>query len=144
MAVSVLSLVGLLISLYLLAHSLGLTGPVMCGVGDCEAVQSSPYSYLGPVPISGIGAVGYVLLLVLAFFVGNGLVDTAFAVLFPGTASMWIRVLPSYPLVEGLVRVATYGDGWSRAVGHLASLLAWCVGLFAVGWIVLKRKVETL
>ncbi len=35
MAVSVLSLVGLLISLYLLAHSLGLTGPVMSGIGDC-------------------------------------------------------------------------------------------------------------
>jgi uncharacterized membrane protein len=67
MAVSVLSLVGLLISLYLLAHSLGLTGPVMCGIGDCEAVQTSPYSYIGPIPISGIGAVGYVALLVLAF-----------------------------------------------------------------------------
>ena len=39
----------------------------MCGIGDCEAVQSSPYSYLGPIPISGIGAVGYALLLVLAF-----------------------------------------------------------------------------
>ncbi len=67
MAVSVLSLVGLLISLYLLAYSLGLTGPVMCGIGDCEAVQTSPYSYIGPIPISGIGAVGYVVLLVLAF-----------------------------------------------------------------------------
>jgi uncharacterized membrane protein len=67
MAVSILSLVGLLISLYLLAHSLGLTGPVMCGIGDCEAVQTSPYSYIGPIPNSGIGAVGYLLLLVLAF-----------------------------------------------------------------------------
>ena len=67
MAVSILSLMGLLISLYLLAHSLGLTGPVMCGIGDCEAVQASPYSYIGPIPISGIGTVGYLLLLVLAF-----------------------------------------------------------------------------
>jgi len=67
MAVSVLSLVGLLISLYLLAHSLGLTGPVMCGIGDCEAVQTSPYAYIGPIPLSGIGAVGYFVLLVLAF-----------------------------------------------------------------------------
>ncbi len=67
MAVSILSLMGLLISLYLLAHSLGLTGPVMCGLGDCEAVQTSPYSYIGPIPISGIGGVGYVVLLVLAF-----------------------------------------------------------------------------
>lgn len=67
MAVSILSLMGLLISLYLLAHSFGLTGPVMCGIGDCEAVQASPYSYIGPIPISGIGTVGYLLLLVLAF-----------------------------------------------------------------------------
>lgn len=67
MAVSILSLMGLLISLYLLAHSFGLTGPVMCGIGDCEAVQASPYSYIGPIPISGIGTVGYFLLLVLAF-----------------------------------------------------------------------------
>jgi uncharacterized membrane protein len=67
MAVSVLSLVGLFISLYLLAHSLGFTGPVMCGIGDCEAVQASRYSNIGPIPISGIGSVGYLLLLVLAF-----------------------------------------------------------------------------
>lgn len=67
MAVSILSLMGLLISLYLLAHSFGLTGPVMCGIGDCEAVQASPYSHIGPIPISGIGTVGYLLLLVLAF-----------------------------------------------------------------------------
>jgi ABC-2 type transport system permease protein len=68
----------------------------------------------------------------------------AFAALFPGTASFWIRVIPSYPLVEGLVEVSTYGAGWSETLPNLAVLAAWCVGLFALGWIVLKRKVQTL
>jgi ABC-2 type transport system permease protein len=68
----------------------------------------------------------------------------AFTVLFPGTASGWIRALPSYPLVQGLVKVATYGDGWAETLPDVGALFAWCVALFAIGWMVLKRKVETL
>lgn len=68
----------------------------------------------------------------------------AFTVLFPGTATGWIRALPSYPLVQGLVKVATYGDGWAETLSDVGALLAWCVALFGLGWVVLKRKVETL
>jgi ABC-2 type transport system permease protein len=68
----------------------------------------------------------------------------AFTVLFPGTATGWIRALPSYPLVQGLVKVATYGDGWAEVLPDVGALLAWCVALFVLGWVVLKRKVETL
>lgn len=68
----------------------------------------------------------------------------AFAALFPGTAAAWIRVLPSYPLVQGLVDVSTYGAGWSNTLPELGALLAWCVVLFGLGWLVLKRKVQTL
>lgn len=68
----------------------------------------------------------------------------AFTVLFPGTASGWIRAIPSYPLVEGLVKVSTYGDGWAETLPEVGVLFAWCVVLFAIGWTVLKRKVETL
>jgi len=66
MAVAVLSLVGLMVSLYLLTHSLGLVPQLACGVGDCGAVQASPYAWVGPIPVSGIGAVGYVILLAVA------------------------------------------------------------------------------
>ena len=68
----------------------------------------------------------------------------AFTVLFPGTASGWIRAIPSYPLVQGLVKVTTYGDGWAEALPDVGALFAWCVVLFAIGWTVLRRKVETL
>jgi len=68
----------------------------------------------------------------------------AFGALFPGTPSVWIRALPSYPLVDGLVEVSTYGAGWGDTLPQLGGLLAWCVGLFVLGWAVLKRKVATL
>ena len=39
MLVSVLSLIGFFVALYLWAHNAGLTGPIVCGVGDCATVQ---------------------------------------------------------------------------------------------------------
>jgi len=69
MAITLLSLLGLLVSLYMLAYALGWTGPVICGIGNCEAVQSSPYARIGPVPVAALGVLGY-LLLMGASFVG--------------------------------------------------------------------------
>lgn len=68
----------------------------------------------------------------------------AFAALFPGTASAWIRALPSYPLVESLIEVSTFGAGWADVGPQLAALTGWCVVLFGIGWLVLRRKVESL
>ncbi len=68
----------------------------------------------------------------------------AFGALFPGSASAWVKVLPSYPLVQGLVNVTMYGDGWADSLNELGMLLAWCVALFSIGWVVLKRKVEKI
>lgn len=68
----------------------------------------------------------------------------AFAALFPGTASAWIQALPSYPLVRGLVDVTNNGAGWAETLPELGALTAWCVVLFGLGWVVLRRKVESL
>jgi uncharacterized membrane protein len=67
MVIAVLSLGGFFVAFYLFVHHLGLTGPIVCGVGDCATVQSSQYATIGPVPVSVIGVLGYVGLLVLAF-----------------------------------------------------------------------------
>ena len=66
MIVAVLSLVGFFVCFYLLAHHFGWTGPLVCGISDCETVQSSPYAKLGPIPVAGIGVAGYVALFVLS------------------------------------------------------------------------------
>lgn len=66
MLVSVLSLIGFFVALYLWAHNAGLTGPIVCGVGDCATVQSSPYARIGGVPVSAIGVAGYTALFALS------------------------------------------------------------------------------
>jgi uncharacterized membrane protein len=66
MAIAVLAMIGFFVALYLVAHTLGWTGPLMCGVGDCATVQSSRYAWIGPIPVSGMGLAGYVMYLALA------------------------------------------------------------------------------
>jgi ABC-type multidrug transport system permease subunit len=69
------------------------------------------------------------------------LIVPAFAALFPGTASPWVRALPSYPLIEGLVETTIYGQGWAESWGRIGVLAAWCAVVFGVGWVVLRRRV---
>lgn len=63
-AIPILSLIGLGASIYLtyveITHSRALCGPV----GDCNAVQSSPYARLfGILPVGLLGALGYIAIL---------------------------------------------------------------------------------
>lgn len=67
MVIAILSLAGFFVAFYMLAHSLGWTGPLICGVGDCATVQSSKYAKIGPVPVSAFGMVGYLMMLGAAF-----------------------------------------------------------------------------
>jgi len=110
MAVVLLSLVGLLISIYMLAYALGLTGPVICGVGDCEAVQSSPYSRIGPLPVAALGVVGYLILMLLGFL---GLQP----------ASRGSRLLPAALVAGGILGLA-----FSAYLTYLEAFVihAWC------------------
>jgi uncharacterized membrane protein len=66
MVLAILALFGLLISLYMLAYASGLVGSMICAVGDCEVVQNSPYSRIGPLPVAAIGVVGYLALMALS------------------------------------------------------------------------------
>lgn len=64
-AIPILSIMGLAASIYLsyvdVTHTRALCGPV----GDCNAVQSSPYAELfGVLPIALVGAFGYIAILV--------------------------------------------------------------------------------
>jgi len=67
----------------------------------------------------------------------------ALAALFPGTAAggSGPAVLSAGP---GLVDVQVHGAGWAETLPELGVLAAWCVGLFVVGWLVLKRRVQAL
>lgn len=64
--IAVLALVGLLISLYLSLHRLGIIGTLQCGTGGCETVQSSTYAEFLGIPVAFYGVAGYVALLVVS------------------------------------------------------------------------------
>ncbi len=105
---------------------------------------------LGAILATGIGLVAgsfgkdfiTIAFISVAFMVP--LMVPAIAALFPGTASAWVRALPTYGLVQAIVGVTTYGERWAETMPNLALLAAWCVAVFAMGWMILKRRVATL
>jgi uncharacterized membrane protein len=122
MWIAVVSLVGLFIALYLLAHSLGLMGPVLCGIGDCAAVEASPYSRMWGIPVSAFGVVGYALFLALTLLG-----------LQPRFAEA--RFVPAL-LIPG----ALFGFGFSLYLTYLEAFVihAWCQ------WCVISAILMTL
>jgi ABC-2 type transport system permease protein len=80
--------------------------------------------------------IGIVLLVPLAI--------PAFSVLIPGTAAPWVRVLPSYSLVQAVVDVSFYDAGWADSVRSLLTLAGWCVVFAAGGVLILARRVTRL
>ena len=68
----------------------------------------------------------------------------AVAALFPGAASAWVQVLPTYGFIETIVGVTAYGQGWGDNVGNLLLSALWCVAIFTAGWFILRRRVEAL
>jgi len=128
MAISVLSLIGFFVALYLWAHNAGLTGPIQCGVGDCATVQSSEYARIGPVPVSAIGVAGYVALLALAL----------------------VGLQPAHRdsrMIGGLLLAgAALGVGFSAYLTYLEAMVirAWCQYCVASAIIITLTFIATL
>ncbi len=122
MAVALLALLGIFVAFYLFAHSIGLTGPLVCGVGDCGTVQASMYAKVAGVPVSGIGLAGYVVLLTLAL----------------------VGLQPRFASHRGLSALlalgSTFGFGFSAYLTYLeaAVIHAWCQ------WCVISAILMTL
>lgn len=66
MATAMMSLVGLLISLYLWLWKLGLMGPIVCVSGGCETVQTSEYAVLLGIPVALYGVLGFAAILAVS------------------------------------------------------------------------------
>ncbi len=63
-ASAVLALIGLGDSIYLWSIKLG--APLVCGIGNCDVVNSSSYAYLFGIPVAIFGVLAYAALLGLA------------------------------------------------------------------------------
>ena len=69
--ISVLAVLGVGVSGYLTyTHLFG--APIFCGgASSCELVNSSRYAFLGSIPVSLLGLIGYVAILALSFIPTN-------------------------------------------------------------------------
>lgn len=105
---------------------------------------------LGAILVTGLGMVAGsfgkdfigVLFWSVAFMLP--LLVPAFAVLFPGSESWWVTLLPSWGLVDAIVGITTEGASWSGVAPSLLLLAAWGAACFTAGSIVLRRRVATL
>ena len=68
----------------------------------------------------------------------------AIASIFPGTASVWVKVLPSYGMVQGIVGVTAYGESWQGSAFELGHIIIWDTIILGAGLTILKKRVETL
>jgi ABC-2 type transport system permease protein len=64
----------------------------------------------------------------------------SFGIMFPGAVTGWVKVIPSYYLVDTVHRVASFGAGWSDIWLNLLILLGFNVALVWVGIWALRRK----
>ena len=118
-----LGFVGLVDSAYL--AFLKLTNQVVaCGnVGDCEAVNNSPYAVIGGIPIALLGAAGYLLIMLAAWldrpgqplaetgryaFFGLTLTGTLYSIYLTYIEFFVIRAVCPYCVVSAVVMGALF------------------------------------
>ncbi len=66
----------------------------------------------------------------------------SFGILFPGAAAGWIKVIPSYYLVNIINQTVNYGAGWTNAWQNLLILLGFDIAIVSLGIIVLRRRLR--
>lgn len=94
--------------------------------------------------LSGAAGRGFASTLVFSLILLMPLMIPVFAVLTPGTETLFAKSMPSYALVKGLMDATVYSRGWSDLAAHMGLLAAWDAVLLGVGLTVLKRRVAAL
>jgi ABC-2 type transport system permease protein len=103
---------------------------------------------LGAVLVTGIGfllgSVGKDLTSVMAWGVPVLIIllIPAFTLVFPGAVSDWIKIIPSYYLVDTAFRAANLGADWGDLWSNLVVLLALDILFVGLGVSALRRKVR--
>jgi ABC-2 type transport system permease protein len=82
--------------------------------------------------LMGVVAWGVLVILILSL--------PAFGVLFPGSVTNWVKMIPSYYLVDTINRAVNYGISWNLAMSNLAILLVVDLLIFWLGTVALRRK----
>jgi uncharacterized membrane protein len=122
MLAALIALVGLFVALYLTLYKVGIIGELACGIGSCEAVQTSRWSTFLGLPVAAWGLVFYASVLAAAL---TGLTE---------------RYADSRPFALGMLGLTAWGTLFSLWLTYLElfvihAICQWCVisALLAVG-----------
>jgi uncharacterized membrane protein len=129
-AIAVLALVGLFVALYLWLHALGIGGPLKCGTGGCDTVQSSRWAVFLGLPVALYGVIGYALILVVAL-----------VALRPVAVER--RVWSAALLALATIGLVFTGDLTYIELFVIHAICRWCVGsavIIVLIWIVAFRS----
>jgi len=125
-AIALLALVGLFVALYLWLHALGFGGPIKCGTGGCDTVQTSPWAVFLGLPVAFYGVVGYCAIFVVALVALRpaALLEQKWNILLAGLATVGVLFTAYLTYLELFV---------------IHAICRWCVGsaiIIAAIWIV--------
>ncbi|MFC2010608.1 ABC transporter permease [Chloroflexota bacterium] len=65
----------------------------------------------------------------------------AFGVMFPGAVTSWIKIIPSYYLVDTVYQVSSFGAGWGDIWQNLLILAGFNIALVWIGILGIRRKI---
>jgi len=101
---------------------------------------------LGAVLVTGVGFIiaalgkGFMSVLAWGMVILIILFIPAFGVMFPGAVTGWIKVIPSYYLVDTVHRASNFGAGWGDVWYNLLVLLGSDLALAWIGIMALRRR----
>ncbi|MCK4368524.1 MAG: ABC transporter permease [Dehalococcoidales bacterium] len=99
---------------------------LVTGVGFIIAAVSKDF-----MSVLGWGVLSFIILLI-----------PSFSVIAPGVITGWIKILPSYYLVDTVHRAANFGSGWGDVGINLLILLGFSLAILWIGITVLRRKFQ--
>jgi ABC-2 type transport system permease protein len=89
---------------------------------------------IGSVSKDMMSALAWITLVIIVFAI------PAVSILFPGPVSGWIKVIPSFYMVDTLHRAVNFNIGWTGNTSNLISLAGFNVVFIFLGIFSLKRK----
>ncbi len=99
---------------------------LVTGVGFIIAALSKEF-----MSVLGWGVLGFIVLLI-----------PSFSVIAPGVITDWIKIFPTYYLVDTVHRAANFSSGWGDVGVNLLILLGFSLAILWIGIILLRRKLQ--
>ncbi|MBK9122273.1 MAG: ABC transporter permease [Chloroflexi bacterium] len=70
------------------------------------------------------------------------MVIPSYGVVFPGTVTGWVQIIPSYYMFDTIHQVVNFGASWGAVASNLAVLLVMGIALMAAGVAVMGRRIR--